>query len=139
MRSVVNQDRSRDDRRRSEPVVTLNYRLHTVGRQYFEGGSLRRTRQGMRVLSHQERAVNSIGPPVVADGLGDRQDVRFSEGPIERCAPMPARTEAHELAWIIQVGTPRVVLVFELRDIYQHIPRRWLSCFGMQSHERLAL
>ena len=93
----------------------------------------------MGVLSHQERSADSVRPPVVADGLGDRQDVRFIEGPVERRSSMSARAEAYQLAWIIEVGTPRVVLVFELRDIYQHIPRCWLSCFGMHSHQYLAL
>ena len=115
MRSVIHQDSSRYDGRRSESVITLNDRFHPVGGQYFKSGPLRQTRQGMRVLSHQERAVDSVGPPIVTDGLCDRQDVRFSEGPVERCAPMPARAEAYELAWIIQVRAPGVVLVFEFR------------------------
>ena len=47
---------------------------------------------------------------------------------VPRCPLVP---KAYELAWIIEVGTPRVVLMFELCDVYQHVLRRWLSCFGM--------
>ena len=53
--------------------------LDAVGRQHFQGGALGRAGQGVRVLAHVERAVDALAAAVVADGLGDGQDVGLGE------------------------------------------------------------
>jgi hypothetical protein len=40
---------------------------------------------------------------------------------------MPARTEAHQLARICDVGLPVKILTFETRDIYQQFFRSGLA------------
>ena len=53
--------------------------LHPVGRQDLERRALGRTGQCVRVLAHVERAVRALAAPVVADRLGDGQDVGLGE------------------------------------------------------------
>ena len=53
--------------------------LDAVGRQHFERRALRRAGQRVRVLAHVERAVDALAAAVVADRLGDGQDVRLGE------------------------------------------------------------
>ncbi len=78
-RAVIDQDGARDDRGRCESVVSLDDRLHVVGRQDFERGALGRPGDRMGVLAHVERAVGALVAAVVADGLGDGQNVGFGE------------------------------------------------------------
>ena len=58
--AVVDEDGARDDRRRRDAVVALDDRLDAVGRQHFERRALGRRRQGVRVLAHEERAVDAL-------------------------------------------------------------------------------
>ena len=85
--AVVDEDGARDDRRRRDAVVALDDRLDAVGRQHLERGALGRPGQRVRVLAHVERAVDALAAPVVADGLGDGQDVRLGE----RCRAAASR------------------------------------------------
>ena len=56
----------------------------------------------MRVLPHIERPVDSLLSPVVADRLGNRQDMRFGECAAQRRAAVPAGAEANQLVRVIQ-------------------------------------
>src|ERR1700722_4687194 len=91
--TVVNQNRSRDNRRRSYAVVLLNDRFHIVCRQYLEGRTLRGLGDSMGVFPHIERAVSSLLAPVFADRLGNGEDVRFVECAAQGRAPVSAGAE----------------------------------------------
>ena len=92
--TVVNQNRSRDNRRRSYSVVLLNDRVHVVCRQHLEGGALRGLRDCVGVFSHIERAVGTLLVPVFADRLGNCEDVRFVKCAAQGRSPMAASAEA---------------------------------------------
>src|SRR5580692_1485664 len=126
--TVINQNRSRDDRRRSYPAVLLNDRLHVVCRQYLEGGALRGLRDCVSVFPHIERAVDTLFAAVFADRLGNCEDVRFVKCAAERRATMSAGAEADQLVWILQVGTPVKIFLMEASHIYQQLLRRRFSC-----------
>jgi hypothetical protein len=117
--AIVAENGPGNDRRRSEAIVALDDGLHRVGGQYLECRALGRTRHRVGVLTHIDRAVDTLGAAIVADGLGDRRDVSRGERAAERRAPMPAGAEADELARITQVGLPFVVLPLELGQIDQ--------------------
>ena len=57
---VVDQDRVRDHRSGRHSVVALEDRLDAPGRKHFEGRSLRGHGKGVRVLSHEQRPVDSV-------------------------------------------------------------------------------
>jgi hypothetical protein len=67
--AVVGEDRARHDGRRRRAVVGLDDDVHAVPRQHLERRVLRRRRERVRVLAHEERAAGALGLPVVADRL----------------------------------------------------------------------
>ena len=84
----------------------------------------------MRVLPHEERSVDALRPAVVADRLGDRQNVRFRERAVQRAAAVAAGSKADQLLRIAQVRPALVVAPFQLRKIHQQFlgrgkPRKW--------------
>ena len=83
--------------------------------------ALGRTREGVRVLAHEERPVRALAPTVVADGLGDGQDVGFVEGAVQRGAAVPAGAEADPMARVPGVGLAVVVLLLQLGRVHQHV------------------
>src|SRR5262249_59179936 len=95
--AVVHQDGPRDHRRRGHPVVALDDRLHPVGRENLQRRPLGRAGQTVCVLAHENRAVCPSPAAVVADGLGDRQDVRLGEGAFHGRPAVTAGAEADEL------------------------------------------
>src|SRR5581483_1948560 len=99
--AVIDEDGARDDRRRRHAVVALDHGLDAVGGQDFEGGALGRPRQGVRVLAEVQRAVGAPAAAVVADGLGDGQDVGLGEGAVQRRAAVAAGAEADPLVGVV--------------------------------------
>ena len=95
--AIVDEDGVRDDRRRRHAVVALDDRLDAFGRQDLERRSLGRAGEGVRVLAQEERTVDPALAAVIADRLGDRQDVRLGERVIERRAPVAAGAEGDAL------------------------------------------
>ena len=95
--TVVDEDGVRDDGRRRHAVVALEDRLDAFGRQHLERRPLRRAGEGVRVLAQEKRTVDRVRAAVVADRLGDRQDVRLGEGIVKRRAPVPAGAEGDAL------------------------------------------
>ena len=94
---------------------------HPVGRQDFERGALGRPGDRMGVLAHIERAIGALGAPVVADGLGDGENVGFGERPAQRRAAMPAGAKADQLAGIVEIRLALVIFAFEPGRIDQHL------------------
>jgi hypothetical protein len=119
--AVVYENPPRDDRRRRHAIVPLYDGLHPVGRQHLERRALGGPGDAVRVLAHVERAVDALAPAVVADGLGDGQDVGFGERAAQRRAPMPAGAEAHELVGIANVRLAFVILPLEPGEVDQHL------------------
>jgi hypothetical protein len=55
-----------------------------VGRENFQSGALGRSGQRVRVLAHVNRAGDVLTAAIVANGLGDGENVRFSERSAQR-------------------------------------------------------
>ena len=91
-----------------KPSSLLNNGLHFVGGQHLERGALGRPGHGMRVLTHVERAVGTTAAPVITNGLGDGQNMRFGERPLSgepRCPLVPKLT-----SWL-RIGQVRAALI----------------------------
>src|SRR4030095_9119482 len=82
--AVVNQNRSRDDWRRSDAVVLLNQRLNLICSPHFERRALRRSGKRVRVHAEVERTRDVLHSPVVADGLDNSQNMGFVERGLQR-------------------------------------------------------
>ena len=61
--------------------------------------------------------------PVVADRLGNREDVSLGEGPAKRRSAMPAGAEADPFGGIIGIWPTLEVFPIEKRQIDKHLPR----------------
>ena len=125
--AVVDEDRARDRGRRGEAVVALDHSFHDIRREHLERGALRGRGERVGVLAQVERPVDALLAPVVADRLGDREDVRFRERAPQRRAAVAAGAEAHTLRGVLEVGRARVVLALELGHVDQHVLRRGLA------------
>ena len=114
--AVVNKDGVRDHRRRREAIVALDHGLDVVGRQHLECRALRRPRERVRVLAHVERTVVTVWlMPVLADRLGDRQDVRLVERATQGCSAVPAGPEADLLGRISRIRPALEIVPFQPR------------------------
>ena len=71
--------------------------------------------------------IGALGMPVVADGLGDGENVGFGERPAERRAAMPAGAKADQLTGIIEIRLALEIFAFEPGRIDQHILGRRLA------------
>ena len=128
--AVVDEDRPRDDRRRRDPVVPLNDGFDVVGGKHLQRGALGRAGQGMRVLAHEQRAVDAVRPPVVADRLGDGKDVRLGERAVARRAAMAAGAEADPRCRVVGIRPGLEILPLEPGRVDQHLLRRRLAGQG---------
>ena len=119
--AVVNEDGPRDDGRRRHTVVTLDDGLYPVGGQDLECGALRWCGEGVRVFPQVQRAIGALAAAVVADGLGNGQDVGLVKRSVQRRAAVPAGTEADPLSRVIHIGLARVILLFESGQVHQDV------------------
>src|SRR5208282_1880130 len=87
----------------------------------FESRALRGPGERVRVLAHEEWSIDTQRPPVVADRLGDRQDVRFRERAIQRAAAVATGAKNDELLRIAEVRPALVVAPLQLRKIHQQL------------------
>ena len=94
----------------------------------FERGALCGAGQRMGVFADEERAVDAVSAPVIADGLSDGQDVRLGEGAVERGATMAAGAEVDQLVGVGRVGPALVVIAFEPGQIHQQLRRGRFTC-----------
>ncbi len=123
------------DRCRRESVLALDDRLDTVRCQHLERRVLRHRGQRMRVLAHVERTVDGVRAAVVADRLGDGEDVGRGEAAVERRAAMSARAELHTLARIRGIRPAAQEFALELGDVDQRLRRRRLASERVQRHQ----
>src|SRR5262249_62355953 len=77
--TVINKDSSRDNRRRSDTVISLDDGLHVISGQHFQCGALSRAGHSVRVLSHVKRAIVAPAAPVITNRLSNRQNVCCGE------------------------------------------------------------
>ena len=77
--AIVNNDGARNDRRRRHAIIALDDRFDAVGREHFERGALRGRGQRVRVLAHLKRAIGAVAAAVIANRLGDGENVRLGE------------------------------------------------------------
>jgi hypothetical protein len=79
-------------------------------------------------ISHPEVQAEIL--KVVADGLGDGENVGFGERPAQRRAAMPAGAKADQLTEIIEIRLALEIFAFEPDRIDQHFLWRRLACQG---------
>ena len=90
----------RERRRGRVAAVLVDHHLHAVGRQYFERAGKCRLGERVRVGGQKQRAVRAVLAAVLADSLGDRQDVVLVEGGVEGRSAMAGGSKAHLLGRI---------------------------------------
>ena len=71
----------------------------------------------MGILADEDRPIGLLSLAVLADGLGDRQDMGFGECGVERRATMAAGPEADKLAGAGHVRLAFIILPFKVGDI----------------------
>ena len=121
--AVMHEDGPGNHRGRCDTIVYLNDHIHAIGRQNLQGGTLGGRRDRVCVLAHVQRAIDPALTSVVANRLGNRQDVGFRESTAKRRAPVPAGAEGDELILVAQIGSSLVIFLLELRYVDQHF--RW--------------
>ena len=125
--AIVDENGVGDRRRRREAVIALDDGRHLVGRQHLQRRALRRPRERVRVLAHVERTGDGLLMPVVADRLGDRQDVRLVERAAQGCSAVPAGPEADLLGGIVRIRPALEIVPFQQGEIDQYLLRGRLA------------
>ena len=134
MVAVVHQDGPGNDRGRCKTVVGLDHRLHPVGGEHLERVALRRTRERMGILAEKQRTVDALRGAIVADRLGDGEDVVAVETAVQRAAAMAAGAEAHPLGGILHIRFALAVVALKRIDVDQAVCGRGLSRLGVYCH-----
>src|SRR5262249_19872609 len=98
--TVVDEHSVRDNRRRGYCIVLLNDGFDIVGGQHLERGTLRRPGHRVGVLADVERTISGLVAPIIANRLGDSENVRLGERTVQRRTPVPAGAEAHQLGTV---------------------------------------
>ncbi len=86
--AIVGEDGMGDDRRRRVALAVVDPDVHLVRREHLEGAGPGGVGERMGVGAEEERAGDGLLSPVVADGLGNGEDVGLVERAIERRAPV---------------------------------------------------
>src|SRR5262249_41597254 len=93
--TVVDENSVRDNRRWGYSIVLLNDGFDVVAGQHLERGALRRPGHRVGVLADVERTISGLVAPIIANRLGDSENVRLGERTVQRRTPVPAGAEAH--------------------------------------------
>ncbi len=132
--AVVHQDGARDGRRRRKAVIGLDHRLHAIGGEHRERVALRGPRQRVGVLAEKQRTADALGAAVVADRLGDGEDVVAVEAAAQRAAAVAAGAEAHPLVGILPIRRALAIGALERRDVDQAAGGCGLPRLGVYRH-----
>src|SRR5262245_64545730 len=81
--TVVDENSVRDNRRRGYSIVLLDDGLHLIGGQHLERGALRRPGHRVGVFANIQWSVGPLAAPVLANRLGDSQNVRFGDRAVQ--------------------------------------------------------
>ncbi len=114
---VVGEDRVRDCRRWRIALVAVNHHVDAVCSQHLQRRPVCRLRERMRVPAEIQRAADVVGAAIVADRLGDGEDVRFGERAAQRRAAMAARAEPDPLRDVVDIRCARVVGVVQQAQV----------------------
>ena len=116
---VPGQDGVRHGWRRRVFAVSRKHDVDAVGGKHLQRAGLRRHGKRMRVDAEEQRAVDCLALAVMANGLSDRENVRFVEALFERRPAMPGRAELHCLPGYRGVGRLGVIGGDEPRYVEQ--------------------
>ncbi len=134
--AVVRQYGMRNDRRRRIASGAIHHDIDPVGRQHFDCADERRFRQRMGVHAEIERTGDALRSSVVADRLGNRQNVRFVEAAFEGRAAMTGRTEGNPLLAHGGVRLLSVVRRNQSGNVDQDRGRGRFARQRIQAHDR---
>ena len=88
----------------------------------------------MRILRQEYRPVDSVRGAILADGLRDRENVRFVESIRERCAAVAGRAECDTLGSFRRIRPAGIISRDELRNIGQLRRTGRFPCVRMDAH-----
>ncbi len=135
-RLVVGQDRVRNDGRRRVPAARVDHHVNIVGGEYLQRACQRGRGKRVRVDADEQRSGNGAAPPVIADRLADRQDMRLVEGVVEGRSAMTRRAEGNALRRHRRVRLAGEIGRHQLRTLTSIdgstvLPARGLTLSGM--------
>ena len=133
--AVVGEDRPRDDGNGRDAVVARRSAFPRRWRPALPVRCAARGWTGRACLCRRRSARRCPGLAVIADRLGDGEDVRFGERAVGGRAAMAAGAEADALVRVGEVGLALVVIAFELAPVDQHVRRCGLAGQGMDCHD----
>ncbi len=133
--AVPGQDGVRHGGRRRVFVVARKHDLDAIGGQHLQRAGLRGHGERVRVDTEEQRAVDAPALAVMANGLGDRENVRFVEALVERGPAMSGRAECHCLPGYGGIGRFGVVRGDEPRHVDQQFRRHRLPGERIRRHD----
>ena len=95
--AVIGEDGVRNRRGRGVFISGRNHDLDAVCGEHLEGAGESRRGERVRIEPDEQRTLNPLLPPVLADGLADREHVPFVETRVERAAAVAGSAEADPL------------------------------------------
>src|SRR4029077_1925951 len=98
-----------------------------IRRKHLQGAGERRLRQRMSVHSKKQRPLDLLQFAVIADRLGDGENMPLIECAVESRPAVSRRTKDDPLLWVVWVGLPGVVSRHQFWDVDQDRGIRWLS------------
>ncbi len=107
----------RDAGRRRVAVGGVDQHVDAVGGEHLERGRPGRLGERVGVAPEEQRAVDRLARPVLADRLGHRDDVGLVERAVEARAAVARRAERDPLGRVVGVGSLRVVRRHEVGDV----------------------
>ena len=133
---VVTDDGVGHGRGRRVLVTFGNHHGDAVGRQHFQRRSRRGRGQRVGVGAQEQRAVDTVGLAVQADGLTDSQHVPLVEAQFERAATVAGGTKGNPLGGDRSIRLPGVVRRDQTRKIDQQFCRRQFACEWTDTHAK---
>lgn len=115
--AVVGEDGVRERRGGSVAAVLIDHGFDAVGSQDFKGADEGGFGKSVGVCGEEERAGGALLLAVVADGLGDSEDVVFVERGGHGRAAVAGGAEGDALGGDGDVGLQRVVIGDQARDV----------------------
>src|ERR1700678_931468 len=88
----------------------------------------------MSIHSQEKRPINALQLAIIANRLGNCEDVPLIERPVKSRPPMTGGAENNALPRVTQVGPQRVVVRDEFRDVHQDRRISRFSSFRTNVH-----
>ena len=116
------------------PQAGLQHDLEPVGGEDLDRTAEGGLGEGVGVLPSEERALDSLALPKLAEGLGDRENMRLVEVVLEGRAAMSGGSEADPVGIASEVGLTGVVCGNQSGDVGQQFAGRRLAREGVVGH-----